>query len=301
MNSFRRDSWLKLVLPWPELWRLLRAWKPLIKMQRSFMHLVTLECRQKSFIFLVRLRRSRCGRDHHEKDCTFREANCHKCGKHGHIVPVCKSGHSGHIRYAPPFTSHGTSHRRKKPSPRQPTGTKWVEADSSDPPEEFSLFVLSDASTTKPITVELGFCGKQTHIELDTGATVSIIGKQLFDTLFPELQIHPSSVALKTYTGEPMEVLGEVTVSVTYHQQRAQELPLVIVRGTGPSLLGRNWLHHIKLDWGSIKAVLPPMRSLDGLLEKYQDIFKDELGTIEPYKVKVSSFQIHTIRLESEC
>ncbi len=25
----------------------------------------------------------RCGRDHHEKDCTFREATCHKCGKHG--------------------------------------------------------------------------------------------------------------------------------------------------------------------------------------------------------------------------
>ena len=60
------------------------------------------------------------------------------------------------------------------------------------------------------------------------------------------------------------------------------------MRGTGPSLLGRNWLHHIKLDWGSIKAVLPPRRSLDGLLEKYQDIFKDELETIEPYKVKLA-------------
>ena len=80
-------------------------------------------------------------------------------------------------------------------------------------------------------------------MELDTGATVSIMGKQVFDTLFPELQIHPSSMALKTYTGEPMEVLSEATVSVTYQQQRAQELPLVIVRGTGPTLLGRNWLH----------------------------------------------------------
>ena len=58
MNSFRRDSWLKLVSPWPELWRLLRAWKPLIKMQRSFIHLVAPECRQKSFIFLENLRRS---------------------------------------------------------------------------------------------------------------------------------------------------------------------------------------------------------------------------------------------------
>ena len=94
----------------------------------------------------------RCGRDHHEKDCMFCEANCHKCGKHGHIVPVCKSGHSGHTRHDPPFTSHATSYWRKKPSPRQPTGTKWVEADSSGLPEEFSLFALSDTSTTKPMT-----------------------------------------------------------------------------------------------------------------------------------------------------
>ena len=59
----------------------------------------------------------RCGHDHHEKDCTLREAICHKCGKRGHIASVCKSGHSGNTRHAPPFTSHGTSHWRKKPSP----------------------------------------------------------------------------------------------------------------------------------------------------------------------------------------
>ena len=59
----------------------------------------------------------RCGRDHHEKDCMFHETKCHKCGKRGHIAPLCKSGHSGHPKHAQPFTSHGTSHRRKKPSP----------------------------------------------------------------------------------------------------------------------------------------------------------------------------------------
>ena len=33
----------------------------------------------------------RCGRNHEEKDCKFREATCHSCGKQGHIAPVCKS------------------------------------------------------------------------------------------------------------------------------------------------------------------------------------------------------------------
>ena len=47
------------------------------------------------------------------------------------------------------------------------------------------------------------------------------------------------------------------------------------------------WLHHIKLDWTGIKAVLPSQRSLAGLLETYKDIFADELGTIQPYKAKL--------------
>ncbi len=44
---------------------------------------------------------------------------------------------------------------------------------------------------------------------------------------------------------------------------------------------------NIKLDWASIKAVLPSLRSLAGLLEKYKEIFTDELGTIKPYKAKL--------------
>ena len=59
----------------------------------------------------------RCGRDHHVKDCTFRDTNCHKGGKRGHIALVCKSGHCGHTRHVPPFISHGTSHQRKNPLP----------------------------------------------------------------------------------------------------------------------------------------------------------------------------------------
>ena len=84
-----------------------------------------------------------------------------------------------------------------------------------------------------------------------------------------------------------MKVIGEVPVRVTYQQQPTQDLQLVIVEGSGPSLLGRNWLHHIKLDWTGIKAVLPSQQSLEGLLEKYKEIFTDELGTIKPYKAKL--------------
>ena len=34
----------------------------------------------------------RCGRNNHDpKDCKFRKATCHNCGKVGHIAPACRS------------------------------------------------------------------------------------------------------------------------------------------------------------------------------------------------------------------
>ena len=84
--------------------------------------------------------------------------------------------------------------------------------------------------------------GKLVKLELDMGATVTLVFHQVFEKLFPEVPIQKSTVKFKTYTGEPMKVLGEVTVGVHYHHQQLQELPLVIVKGRGPPLLGRNWL-----------------------------------------------------------
>ncbi len=62
-----------------------------------------------------------------------------------------------------------------------------------------------------------------------------------------------------------MIVLGQLSVDVTYQKQCLQDLKLVVVEGTGPPLLGRNWLHHIKLDWASIHSVQPGQKSLAGL------------------------------------
>ena len=45
-------------------------------------------------------------------------------------------------------------------------------------------------------------------------------------------------VRLHTYSGEQLEIIGEVVVRVWYETQVAK-LPLIVVRGNGPNLLGR--------------------------------------------------------------
>ena len=55
-----------------------------------------------------------------------------------------------------------------------------------------------------------------------------------------------------------------------------------MVEGSGPNLIGRDWLHFIQSDWKSlgVTAVRETAKVLDDLFTQYKDIFCDELGTI---------------------
>ena len=52
------------------------------------------------------------------------------------------------------------------------------------------------------------------------------------------------------YTGEQMSLAGEIKVKVRYGKQRSH-LALFVVEGDGPSLMGRDGLKEITLDWKS--------------------------------------------------
>ena len=84
-------------------------------------------------------------------------------------------------------------------------------------------------------------------MEVDTGAEVSLISEGTRESLFSMMQPAQSSVILKTYIGEIMPVVGELQVNVEYGEQ-TKRLRLIIVAGTGPSLMGRDWLQYLKLD-----------------------------------------------------
>ena len=120
-------------------------------------------------------------------------------------------------------------------------------------------------------------------MEVDTGAEVSLISEGTRESLFPLMQPAQSSVILKTYTEEVMPVVGELQVNVQYGEQ-SKRLRLIIVAGTGPSLMGRDWLQYFKLDWHSIHQTILATSDLHSLLTKYSSLFKDELGTVTTYK-----------------
>ena len=72
------------------------------------------------------------------------------------------------------------------------------------------------------------------------------------------------------------------------HNGQRVELPLIVTRGKGPSLLGRNWLSVLKLhvDWQRILTV-KPKRSLQDVLDEHVEVFEDKLRCLKGLKAQI--------------
>ena len=236
---------------------------------------------------------SRCGRGNHDKGvCKFRNATCHYCGKVGHIAPACRSKAAG------------------KPARGRPKKTKWLSSTTEPAPfskenvtspsegaaesTEEQLLVVRDKSSAPPYRVEFEVNGRPLKMEVDTGAALSVAPESAIGALLPSTQLEPTNVVLRTYTGEPIPVRGVLSVSVKYGGKNYPGLKLIVVRGSGPCLMGRDWLSVIRLDWRNIAKVtaMPPSADLStrvtALQERYHEVFSESLGMITPFQAKLS-------------
>ena len=68
------------------------------------------------------------------------------------------------------------------------------------------------------------------------------------------LELQKSSIRLRTYTGGEIPVRGSVRVPVEHNGQN-HTLSLIVTEGEGPSLISRDWLSTLRLDWQMILAV----------------------------------------------
>ena len=63
---------------------------------------------------------------------------------------------------------------------------------------------------------------------------------------------------------------------------------MIVVAGKDQSLLGRDWLAAIKLNWSSIARIATSNNStLEGILTKHSQLFKEELGTFTGPKATI--------------
>ena len=132
--------------------------------------------------------------------------------------------------------------------------------------------------------VELTLNKANVVMEVDTGVSVSLLSESTYRRLWPaatRLPLSPSDARLHTYSGELIKVLGTTSVTIRYRGQ-VKQLPLLIVPTDGPSLLGRDWLQEIVLDWKQLNKVhYVCQRALQDVLDQYADLFKPGMGTLK--------------------
>jgi hypothetical protein len=64
----------------------------------------------------------------------------------------------------------------------------------------------------------------------------------------------------------------------------------LVITGKGPNLIGRNWLQKIKINWKNLFQLKEDKNTsvkVNKLLEKYEEVFHDELGTFPGPKAKI--------------
>ena len=151
--------------------------------------------------------------------------------------------------------------------------------------EEQVLQHLPSRNSSKPFHVTVNIEGKQVEMEVDTGAGVSLVAESTYQKFWPSQKLQKSTVRLQTYTGERLTVKGELEVEVA-KDTLTRRLPLVVVGGSGPSLMGRNWITQLHVKLEEIHEVRQS-QSYEEVLEKNPEVFEEGLGTLKGHKAKL--------------
>lgn len=161
------------------------------------------------------------------KSAGNKKLRCFGCEKEGHVVKDCR------VRY---HKCQKSGHISKNCYENKAN--------------HLVLGNLNSINGSKPLTIVINIENKNVEMELDSGASISVMSYFDYNKYFSHLQIIESNNTVKVITGHNVEVAGVVTVKVFYENVNYQ-LELVIVKSNSKfmPLLGRTWLDIIWKGW----------------------------------------------------
>ena len=132
--------------------------------------------------------------------CKHKNTRCFKCHNVGHLAK-----------------------RRKTKQSSGPSGVKYTEGSSESDvginPEDMDDLGIYSVMTVNPskgcfVTVELD--GQSCKMQVDTAAYYSIMCKGVYENTLKHIPLQRSTVELRTYAADVLNVCGELVVSVKY-------------------------------------------------------------------------------------
>jgi transposase InsO family protein len=209
----------------------------------------------------------RCGGQHLGNVCPYITYVCNKCSKVGHLAKVCKN------------------------RAIQQMSVQDASSDVASEEPDFEVQTIYTMSADKSESCKVSVLVENLPLEmmLDTGAACSIISENTYTKLFSHIPYEECNLRLRTYSGESLDVLGQVRVNVKYHCQEC-DLPLIVVKSSGqhnmPPLLGRSWMSNLKIDWENV-FTMSTEDVKNKLLVKYPNVFQAGLSPIKKLKASI--------------
>ncbi|BFZ25831.1 hypothetical protein BsWGS_28870 [Bradybaena similaris] len=171
---------------------------------------------------------------------------------------------------------------------------KFVSSDADEDHNEHVNHSSPSKGRNEPYLTRLLVEGKPVPFEIDTGASMSLMSEQSLYNISgkKKIMLGPCSTALRTYTGQQIPVRGQAIVHVV-HNKNSALLPIIVVGGKGPNLLGRNWIRELEMETSVLVNHVSENVSCNAEVERFPNLFKDDLGRVKSFPV--------TLHVEEGC
>ncbi|XP_013385929.1 uncharacterized protein K02A2.6-like [Lingula anatina] len=227
-----------------------------------------------------------CGGPRHNnrsQQCPAWGKQCRHCNKDNHFSRVCRARLLTNNYVQSDCTPQAQANPQLETLPHQPQATPVPET----PIYQFLYSTNNTKPSTPPYTCKFVIGDSPSELQIDTGASVTILSSSNAQTmtingvpLLNKMQ-KDNATNLVTYSGGIIKPLGQVTVPVCY-EGNTYSLPCYVVQGSGPNLLGRDWIQAIAPQWSPIFMV-----STEDYTTKFPQLFNDGLGKLNNMDAKL--------------
>ncbi|CAL1671651.1 unnamed protein product [Lasius platythorax] len=171
------------------------------------------------------------GANHMARDCFHRYQTCRVCKKKGHLEAMCRAKKT-EVQHVQPVTE---DHREEE------SAHDFYFAEEDDNISRVgNVNSVYDGIRAEPMYVNVSVNDIAINMEVDTGTYATIISEEVQNKYFPGIRIEIMDTNLKAYGKVPLKHVGIVTnLKVKIGKEEIQQLKMIIMKGAGPTLIGR--------------------------------------------------------------
>lgn len=208
----------------------------------------------------------RCGSlEHLANGCPRAHYKCRNCGKVGHLSTVCRSKKNEEGQRGPFSTQYAG----------RPSGQAQQKPSVNQVEESLGHLYVNNVTFTqsmKPCFMELQVNGQNVKFEVDTGASLTVLGYKHWQMIGRPV-LSDSHIIVKAVNTHKMKVLGKCLVTVSQHPDA---LSIIVVdEDLKFPLLGRSWLDKIRPAWRDalVNNIVTTDEFVNVLKQRFKNVF----------------------------